>query len=176
MDKQNLSDPFCGNIWYEGGLLNNGSHFINLLEYLLGPAEKLDCFHSEIFGYENEENIFGILKFANGAVSLTPINSGGTKANGIRIFFKSFSFEFSREVGGFSVRNLIRDELYDNNSIFDTNQVLFPVNHADLQSDFLKQVAKFLDGKHYVACSGDQAFKTLSLIFDKKVYSLSSER
>ena len=34
-----LSPPFKGSVWYSKGLFYNGSHFINLLEFWLGPLQ-----------------------------------------------------------------------------------------------------------------------------------------
>jgi predicted dehydrogenase len=164
LDKQDISGSFSGNIWYQGGLLNNGSHFVNLLEFLLGPADKFVRFNPRDFDDSDPDNPHGILLFPNGSVSVTPIECGGAKVNGFRIFFKDFSFELSREIGGFTVRNCINDTIFKNNSMLETMAQEFPIEIGELQTDVLNQINNYLSGKKFAVCSGERALQTISVL------------
>jgi predicted dehydrogenase len=164
LDNQDTSGFFSGNIWYQGGLLNNGSHFVNLLEFLLGPADKFIRFNPQDFYASNPDNPHGILLFPNGSVSITPIACGGAKANGLRIFFKNFSFELSRELGGFAVRKCVDDTIFESNSMLEPMAQEFPIEIGELQSDVLNQIKNYLSGKKFELCSGERALQTISIL------------
>jgi len=164
LDNQDTSGFFSGNIWYQGGLLNNGSHFVNLLEFLLGPVVKFIRFNPHDFDVSDPDNPHGILLFPNGSVSITPIECGGAKVNGLRIFFKNFSFELSRELGGFTVRNCVDDPIFKGNSMLEPVAQEFPIDIGELQSDVLNQIKNYLIGKKFAVCTGEQAMQTISIL------------
>lgn len=41
-----IESPLKGVVWYSKGLRHNGSHFLNLLEYWLGPVSKMAVIHA----------------------------------------------------------------------------------------------------------------------------------
>jgi len=164
LDNQDTSGFFSGNIWYQGGLLNNGSHFVNLLEFLLGPADKFIRFNPQDIDASNPDNPHGILLFPNGSVSITPIACGGANVNGLRIFFKNFSFELSRELGGFAVRKCVDDTIFESNSMLALVAQEFPIEIGELQSDVLNQIKNYLSGKKFELCSGERALQTISIL------------
>lgn len=41
IDERTVGEKFKGHCWYTKGVMNNGSHFLNLLEYWLGPTQKV---------------------------------------------------------------------------------------------------------------------------------------
>jgi len=53
-----------------GSLMDLGGHCVDLLEMLLGPADKLACFtNNSVHGYESEDSATTLLNFASGAMA-----------------------------------------------------------------------------------------------------------
>ena len=64
IEKGILGKLQLGHVIYQNGILNNGSHFIDLLRYLVGEISAVRADHEPQAGYTS--NLSGILEFKNG--------------------------------------------------------------------------------------------------------------
>jgi hypothetical protein len=168
LQSYNSSSHINGNIWYQGGLLNNGSHIVNLLEFLFGPAKNFEVFKVRNNQEFCEDNPYGVLNFRNGSLSLTPLNSTVAKSNGFHVFLEEYSLELSRELGGVILREAKKDSQFQKNYVYNEKYLSFPIKIDELQTNVLDQIALYLSGNRASLCSGDLALQTLKVLIDDK--------
>ncbi len=161
---KNYTGKISGNIWYQGGLINNASHIVNLLECLFGPAEEFKILKVEHLVDVDQDNPYGAISFSNGYLSVTPINSSYAKTNGFHVFLENESLEFSRELNGVILRKVINDSVYIRNLNFSSETLIFPIEVRELQTEVLNQIELYLNGNNVLLCTGEQAFKTLKVL------------
>ncbi|RXK53007.1 Gfo/Idh/MocA family oxidoreductase [Oleiharenicola lentus] len=155
-----IASPLKGVVWYSKGLYNSASHFVNLLEDLLGAEPELQqCTEGRITPTGDPEPDF-TLRFAHGTVSFHALRAEDYFHNSMEWFAPNGRLRYERaganaewfatapeQPGGLAVA-----------------AERLPGDFAHIQAHFTRALALALAGRPSPVCSGDQALATLRLL------------
>jgi len=101
IENDEYSGSLKGVAWYSKGLIHNGSHFVNLLTYWLGPIKKIHCINKgSLFESQDVEPDFS-LSFEKGDVIFLSAKEENFSHYGIELVFKNGRLRYDQ--GGKSV-------------------------------------------------------------------------
>lgn len=168
LDKGLISHPVKGVVWYSKGLFNNGSHFVDLLMFWLGPIKSFNIFRSgRKWGGVDPEPDFS-MSFSKGEVYFIAAQEENFSHCSIELIAPSgrLKYEHGGEIIEWqpAVKNTI---LPDYNSISTEREVIF----SDLlliQQYVASQLAMSMKGQHGEICSGQEALQVLECLSQLK--------
>jgi predicted dehydrogenase len=159
-----IQAPLKGAFWYSKGLYNNGSHFINLLQYWLGNVREMVVLDKgrRWAGVDPEPDVR--LVFERGTVVLQAAREEAFSFYGGE--FVSASGRLVYGSGGSSIawQGVVRDDNFAGYS------VLSPVVeniHNDMdryQWHVYEQLSRCISGQAHELCSGGEALATLRVV------------
>jgi predicted dehydrogenase len=153
------------NCYYYNGLLNSGTHVIDLLIFFLGDAEWVRGFTNKQTSWKkNDENIDALIKFKNG--TLATLQTLG-KNYGLS------DFHFYGEKGYFAIKNLGYETEYkkaiENKYCKGFYQLSEKTEKQgkprSLMSSVVNHIVSCLDKKTKPVSQGEDGFKALKIIF-----------
>ena len=164
INKELMRPPIKGVCWYSKGLLNNGSHFINLLEFWLGDYvsnKKLNTGRS--FPKNDFEPDFEI-KFKKGKVVFQALWEEYFSHNSVELFCKNGRLRY--EDSGLKIiwNKVIQDKVFNGYKKINDVEELIPndmLNSTYRVADMLHQT---MLNKETTICNGIDALKTLETI------------
>ena len=163
IDNGEIISPMKGVCWYSKGLLNNGSHFINLLEFWLGEAEsykiinkgikdisgdsepdvKINFKHGEIFFLSKKEDLFSFY-------TMELIASNGR-----------LKYEMN---GSVSWQSKVKDDIFQKYTILDKNKSKIEDKMNYSQYYVLNEIKKNNENKKSVLCDSEEALRNLDFL------------
>jgi len=160
IDKKLFIPPFRGICWYSKGLYNNGSHFINLLEFWLGDLVKIEVFNKGILinEFDNQPEFF--IEFSKGHVVFRAAWEEYFEFYEIHLLGKTGQLKYNQ--GG--------DQIYfyennKNNKIQDAKKNKFNSNLEIYQYHVLDDIEKEYNGFNTTICKGEEALSTQRIIY-----------
>jgi len=161
------SGSFKGVVWYSKGLIHNGSHFVNLLTYWLGPIKESRCINKgRLLVNQDIEPDFS-LTFEKGAITFLSVKEEFFSHYGIEIVFENGRLRYER--GGKEVcwtpaqqdTNLpIYRYLSNENVNYNTDSM------NKYQLHVVNELWNMLNRKEYKLCSDAMAISTLQYIYN----------
>jgi predicted dehydrogenase len=163
LDMNEIEKPIKGVAWYSKGFIHNGSHFLNLLEFWLGPYQ-----HSTIinegrsYGQNDKEPDVHVL-FEQGAIFFLAAWEESFSHYTLELLSPSGRLRYEKE------GQEILWEQAQKDPFFNGYQVLGPAEKIDsgmrrYQLQVVEQLANVLEGKRAFLCSGFDALQTLTTI------------
>ena len=161
---KHIKSPFKGVVWYSKGLFNSASHFVNLLEYLLGKIINIQLINKgRLWEDIDPEPDFNI-KFEKGSVQFNALKAENFFHNSMELIAENGRLRYER--GG----ELIFWDKIDANNIF-SGYTTLGLDTETLNSDFLRmqwhvvdQLARSLNGHASNICTGEDALQTLQTL------------
>lgn len=160
-----LGDILQGSCYYYNGLLNNGTHIIDLLRFYVGEVKWVrGLFNEKTSWVENDSNIDALLGFENNAVvtlQTLPRNYGF-----LNFYFYGTKGRFTIKNAGykFEYRKLVENKNYK--GYFNLSEPL--IEEGDLRS-FMRPTANHiiscLDGKEKPKDTAKDGYKALQVIY-----------
>jgi predicted dehydrogenase len=163
--KQYLEDkiiklPLKGVVWYSNGLLNNGSHFFNLLEFWLG-----DCLNAKVISSGRKLNNFDIdldleVEFESGKIYFFSVNEVDFSHYSIELISPSGRLRY--ENGGDEIiwQGTKKSDLFQNYLFLDEDQVTIENDMKKYQMNVTMNLSLEIQGIKTNLCTGEQALKT----------------
>lgn len=160
-----LGDIDKGVVWYSKGILNNGSHFIDLLQFLFGNPEEVKVIRKgrSWQGVDPEPDV--LLRFNQGEIyllagkeehySIAEMEIYGTEG---RLLYKN---------GGNTIEfyPCVKDPIYPGYRVISDEATVIPSELRKSQYHVLNSLSDFLEGKvERLASDGDSALNTLKLV------------
>lgn len=163
-----IAVPLKGVLWYSKGLLHNGSHFSNLLEFWLGPIESFKIINSgRPWGGEDLEPDVQV-KFSSGEVSFLAAKEEHFSHHEIQLVAPNGCLRYQQ--GGAKILWQAAGMDYD----FPKYKVLsltgekIATEGYKLQWHVSDNVSASLRGKPSSLCSGEDALRTLESLLKMK--------
>jgi len=156
-----IESPIKGVVWYSKGLFNSASHFINLLEFLLGNVRSIQIVKKgRLWNHVDPEPDF-VLNFDAGSVQFVALKAESYFHNAMELIAQNGRLRYER--GG--------EDIYWNaveaNDVFSGYYSLNKESEK-LKSDFFRvqwhvvdQLDKSMNLKPARICTGDEALRTL---------------
>lgn len=160
-DKQ-IEGPFKGVVWYSKGIKNNGSHFINLLEYWFGKCNKV-TFLSQGKQYKelDDQDYDFILNFKGAEIVFLSTFENSNSYNSIELFFSEGRLFYDN--GGQEI--VLQTINSKNNSILNNEQKHYiQRNMNKYQYNVLCCIKDALMGRISSISKGEDALETLKII------------
>ena len=165
LESEVIRAPLKAFVWYSKGLINNGSHMFNLLEYWLGRLVAVKMISdNRIWDYSDPEPDFKV-EFEKGSAIFCASWEEHFSHYGIELLSSSGRLAYDR--GGNSITWQERTSLGLNKSgqlLSDVTETI-PNNLNRYQSVFADNLALALKGKNHHLCTGEEALQTLTNIF-----------
>jgi predicted dehydrogenase len=159
-----ISTPVKGNAWYSKGILNNGSHFLNLLEFWLGDVISTTLMDSGRLWDDHDPEPDVEVRFERGVVVFRAAWEEAFSYYGVELLSHSGRLRYER--GG----ELIEWQAVDSDPRFKGYKILGSEREeigngmAIYQCHVYDQIRDHLAGKATTLCTGLQALKTLEAI------------
>ncbi len=164
-----IATPLKAVVWYSKGLYNSASHFVNLLEALLGPEPEF--VHGEagrITPTGDPEPDF-TLRFAHGTAAFHALRAEDYFHNSMEWLSPSGRLRYDR-AGALVEWQAAAPAVLGG---LDPVAERLPGDFARVQAHFTAALAQALAGATTTLCTGEQAFATLRLLADIQPFSVS---
>ena len=162
-------DPWRGKWEMDGGVFaNQGSHHIDLLEWLLGDVESVMCkTATQLVNAETEDTGVAILRFRNGALGIIEVTTA-TRPRDLEGSISILGEKGSVIVGGFAVNQITTWEFEEkepeDNEIIDKFKELPPNVYGFGHIEFIKDVIKSIKENKLGLIHGLEGRKSIELI------------
>lgn len=164
-----IATPLKGVLWYSKGLLHNGSHFSNLLEFWLGPIESFKIINcGRPWGEEDFEPDVHV-KFATGEVSFLAAKEEHFSHHEIQLVAPNGCLRY--EQGGAKIlwQAAGMDPDFPEYLVLSLLGETIATESHKLQWLVCDNVSACLRGKPSSLCSGEDALETLGSLLKMKV-------
>jgi predicted dehydrogenase len=163
-----IATPLKGVLWYTKGLLHNGSHFSNLLEFWLGPVEKFSIINAgRAFGEADFEPDVQV-KFAAGEVTFLAAREEHYSHHEIHLVAPNGCLRYEQGGGNILWQGVARDPDFPEYTVLSLPGEGIATEGAKLQWQVTDHVSACLRGQSSSLCSGDDALRTLESLLEMK--------
>lgn len=163
-----ISKPLKGVLWYSKGLLHNGSHFSNLLEFWLGSVESFKIINpGRILSNEDFEPDVNV-KFTFGEVSFLSVRGEYFSHHEIHLLAPNGCLRY--EQGGEKIlwQSSAQDKRFPEYAVLSLPGERIITETGRLQWHVADHVSACLRGQSSSLCTGEDALNTLESLFQIK--------
>jgi predicted dehydrogenase len=148
-----------GNCVYSGGLLNNGSHYINLLNSFFGIPSSI---HNDLFMDAQEPSGIGFqLGYGEAAVVFQELDVD-YQLGEMELYFTRARVRLDHCCEKISVSTLERNKTFPTSQSLLENEIeAYRPNNDQYQYSVIEQVVRSMDADEPFSCSGREALETL---------------
>lgn len=156
--------PARGVVWYSKGLFNNGSHFLNLLQYWLGEVTRFLVVDSGRLwdGLDPEPDL--VLYFQHGKMLFIAAQEENFSHYTIELIAPNGRLRYEQSGERILWQGTIKDAACDGYTILDPDEEIIETNFMRLQWHVAEQLAAYLHGRPAQICSGTEALQTLETL------------
>ena len=164
LSKGLIGHPAKGVVWYSKGLFNNGSHFLNLLQYWLGDVMGFRVIeHGRLWdGLDPEPDL--AVTFLQGTVFFLAVREEDFSHYTVELVAPNGRLRY--EQGGARIvwQGTAKDAACDGYKILDSAEEIIKTDFARVQWHVADQLAACLHGRQAQICSGTEALQTLETL------------
>ncbi len=171
--KSRLSDgritkPIKGVAWYTKGLLHNGSHFVNLLEFWLGPIQDFSIIAAG-HALENGDVEPDVrIKFSSGTVDLLAADGKNFSHHEIHLVASNGCLRYERGGQMIAWHPAVQDQNFGGYTVLSSTRNEIRSETQKLQWHVASSVSACLKGATSYLCRGEDALITLESLLDMK--------
>jgi predicted dehydrogenase len=163
-----IATPLKGVLWYSKGLLHNGSHFSNLLEFWLGSVEKFSVINAgRSFGEADFEADVQV-KFVDGEVTFLAAREEHFSHHEIHLVAPNGCLRYEQGGGNLLWQGAARDREFPEYTMLQLPGEKIATESAKLQWHVTDNVSACLRGQSTSLCSGEEALCTLESLLKMK--------
>ncbi|WP_411882794.1 Gfo/Idh/MocA family protein [Polaromonas sp. YR568] len=159
-----ISTPVKGNAWYSKGILNNGSHFLNLLEFWLGDITSTTVIDSGRLWDDHDPEPDVEVRFERGAVVFRAAWEEAFSYYGVELLSHSGRLRYERGGELIEWQAVYSDPRFKGYKILGGEREEIANGMAIYQWHVYDQIRDYFAGKATALCTGLQALKTLEAI------------
>lgn len=111
--KKNIGFPLVGNVFYAKGVKNNCTHYISILERILGKVTDINIIHAGKKIQNDFEPEFDLF-YKKGRVHFVPLDEKNFSYFEIVLFGKKGIYKMSRDSDKIQIKLKTRDDIYEN--------------------------------------------------------------
>jgi predicted dehydrogenase len=169
-----MRGPFKGVAWYSKGVLHNGSHFVDLLSYWLGPIRSFRLITMGRSIGENDAEPDFELDYEMGTVIFCAVREEDFSHYTVEIVARNGRMRYER--GGELLWQGVEDDanLAGYRRLSATTET-FANDTNKYQLHVAEQLSRALRGKSHALCDGEQAAGTM-IWLERLIQELNSER
>ena len=159
-----IASPLKGTAWYTRGLLNNGSHLINLLEFWLGPVQQTKITDSSSVCDQHDSEIDVQILFQHGTVSLRSAWGEFYTHNAIELLSPSGRLRYEQNGDSILWQSAAEEPPFLDQKVLAERTELIDNTMHRYQWAVTDQLANAINGKPHHLCTGADAVNTLEVI------------
>ncbi|MEI7430745.1 MAG: Gfo/Idh/MocA family oxidoreductase [Betaproteobacteria bacterium] len=164
LNEGSIGLPVRGVVWYSKGLFNNGSHFLNLLQYWLGEVTGFQVVNSgRLWGSIDPEPDL-VLSFQHGKIFFLAAQEENYSHYTIELVAPNGRLRYEQSGERILWQGTIKDAACDGYTILDPVEEIIETNFMRLQWHVAEQLAAYLHGHQADICSGTEALQTLETL------------
>lgn len=163
-----IATPLKGVLWYSKGLLHNGSHFSNLLEFWLGPVEKFSLINAGRPCGEADFEPDVQVKFASGEVTFLAAREECFLHHEIQLVAPNGCLRYEHSGAKIVWQDAIQDSDFPEYTVLTLPGEIIASEGARLQWHVADHVSASLRGRPSSLCSGEDALRTLESLLEMK--------
>jgi predicted dehydrogenase len=164
IDSGEISAPVKGNVWYSKGILNNGSHFLNLLEFWLGDVKSTTVIDSGRLWDDHDPEPDVEIRFERGVVVFRAAWEEAFSYYGVELLSHSGRLRYERGGELIEWNAVYSDPRFKGYKILGGEREEIANGMGIYQWHVYDQIRNHLAGKATTLCTGLQALKTLEAI------------
>lgn len=164
IDSGEISTPIKANVWYSKGILNNGSHFLNLLELWLGDISATTVINPGRLWDNNDPEPDFEIQFDLGTVVFRAAWEESFSHYCVEVLSPSGRLRYDRGGEVIEWQGVDADPNFDGYRILAEQRDTIANGMNIYQWHVYDQLAKHLAGMRTTLCTGRQALKTLETI------------
>lgn len=165
IDKNLIKTPVKGICWYSKGLFNNGSHFINLLEYWLGNYKDVKVINSGRFFNNIDPEPEFTVEYEKGSIIFRYAWEEYFSFYKVEIISKSGVLKYDKggdKVEFYGVKN---DPKFKGYKILSEKKLSIKSKLDVYQYNVLDQIYRNYLGENTTICKGSEALSTQEIIY-----------
>tara|TARA_B100000886_G_C20423556_1_gene492764 strand:+ start:3038 stop:4012 length:975 start_codon:yes stop_codon:yes gene_type:complete len=165
LDRNIIKNPLKGNCWYSKGLYNNGSHFINLLEFWLGNYKKLKIIDKgRSFNSKDIEPEF-FIEFEKGSIIFRSAWEEHFSFYNIELISESGLLKYRKGGEQINLYKVENDKRYFGYKNIGNKEYNIKSEMEIYQYNVLEEISKNFLGKYTTICKGKEALRTQKIIY-----------
>ena len=161
---QDIATPLKGNVWYTKGLVNNCSHFLNLLESWLGKVIGIDSIKIErnldIVDYDADFR----LNFEKGSILFQSAKEESQTFNSIELIASNGRLLYENGGESISWQAVEKDKLLKNAFKISNKKLMIQDNIDQYQMEVVNEIFNFLNNRPFELCSAREALATIDVL------------
>lgn len=163
--QEEILAPLKGVVWYSKGLIHNGSHFVDLLRYWLGPPHDARVMRAgrRWQGWDPEPDF--TLEYPRGAVSFLAASEECFSHYTVEFVARNGRLRYERGGERVEWQAVIDDPDFAGYRVLAKEPQLLPSDMRRSQLNVANQLAMALEGKESTLCTGQQAVQTLADVY-----------
>ena len=163
--------PVKGVVWYSKGLFNSASHFVNLLQYLLGDVEKVLVLDKgrRLDGKDPEPDVE--IEFVGGKIHFAALRVEDYFHNSMELMAANGRLRYERGGQQITWESTVANPVFSGYTTLGAEPELLRSDFFRIQLNVADQLAASLAGNPSRICSGDEALGTLDVLAQIKDYS-----
>lgn len=163
-----IASPVKGVAWYSKGLLHNGSHFSNLLEFWLGPVQGFKIINSGRAWQDEDCEPDVQVKFASGEVTFLAAKEEDFSHHEIQLIAANGCLRYEQGGGKILWQAAVADPDFAGYTVLSLNGESIATEGHKLQWHVADNVSASLRGNPSSLCSGEDALQTLESLLKMK--------
>ena len=164
LDRGEISTPVKVNAWYSKGILNNGSHFLNLLELWLGDISAATIINPGRLWDNQDPEPDVEVQFDLGTVVFRAGWEEAFSHYCIELLSRSGRLRYDKAGEAIEWQGVCADPNFEGYSILAEQRETIDNGMGIYQWHVYEQISKHLTGAATTLCTGRQALKTLEAI------------
>jgi predicted dehydrogenase len=148
-----------GSVLYSKGILHNGSHAVDLLQYLLGKIEHAESYHANVDYSEKDPTMHARLSFSQGDIFMIGGDERFHSLFEIDLVFEKARYRFLESGHVIEIYQVLPDPNYPEYlALTNTEKRSSTLNYALV--NMWQGIALFMENKAPLRCTGNDAFLT----------------
>ena len=168
LDNGVITTPLKGVSWYSKGLFNNGSHFVDLLTFWLGPIKsfKITRPGRKWAGVDPEPDFS--VNFSRGEIYFIAADEDNYSHYSIELIAPSGRLRYERGGEYISWQSAVKNPHLQGYTSLCVEEEVIPNNLLQIQGCVANQLAMIMNGQPGKICSGEEALQLLECLSQLK--------
>ncbi|MCG8380342.1 MAG: Gfo/Idh/MocA family oxidoreductase, partial [Proteobacteria bacterium] len=156
--KNKIITPFKGICWYTKGLIHNGSHFINLFQFLFGDVKSFEIINPgrQLNSSDIEADVK--IRFGSGDIYFLSIPEENFSHCAFEMIFENGQLRY--EHGVMSWNSVVADKIVAGYKVINETPEIIDSDTSRLQWHVVDQLSRSLAGENSHICNGKAGLST----------------
>ena len=156
-----IQKPIKGVVWYSKGMFNSASHFVNLLQYLLGKVKNIKLINSGRLWNESDPEPDFELTFESGKVCFLALRAEDFFHNTMELMASNGRLRYERGGEHILWENITSNKVFSGYTTLQNEIEYLKSDFFRIQWHVVDQLSEKFAGKNASICSGEDALNTL---------------